>query len=43
MIRLTCCAALRLLLKGEHYNIVTASSPAGVLRHCRSLKISIWS
>lgn len=25
-------AALRLLLKGEHYNIVTASSPAGVLK-----------
>ena len=25
-------AALRLLLKGEHYDIVTASSPAGVLK-----------
>src|SRR5436190_3033314 len=29
-------AALRLLLKGEHYNIVTASSPAGVLNTVES-------
>jgi len=29
-------AALRLLLKAEHYNIVTASSPAGVIRTVES-------
>src|SRR5947207_10458216 len=34
-------AALRLLLKGEHYDIVTASSPAGVLKIVESQDLDL--
>src|SRR2546429_4344804 len=34
-------AALRLLLKGEHYDIVTASSPAGVLKIVESQEFDL--
>jgi len=34
-------AALRLLLKGEHYDIVTASSPAGVLKVVQSQDLDL--
>src|SRR5207248_8184822 len=34
-------AALRLLLKGEHYDIVTASSPAGVLKIVQSQDLDL--
>src|SRR5438552_8975086 len=34
-------AALRLLLKGEHYDIVTASSPAGVLKIIESQDLDL--
>ncbi|HSQ23810.1 MAG TPA: sigma-54 dependent transcriptional regulator [Pyrinomonadaceae bacterium] len=34
-------AALRLLLKGEHYDIVTASSPAGVLKIAESQDLDL--